>query len=367
MSLLGSLASVFKKDPYKMAPGLMRKANPETNRKIQHFLLRDQHWPEQRNPDPNILNTTVWNLNFSNPIGVAAGYDKDSSIIDEMIRIGYGFGEIGTLTLEPEYSPRRVVSLPEDNAIINQSVGFNNSGAKDMGPKLMARRGRRGVVGTSIGESVYAQDAIEEYQKALRATAPYSDYVVISLSSVNLQNLMEFQLRDPLEKLLRTARHAVSTAAPINTPPLLLKVAADLNDDGKQVTAELALKHNIDGLIVSGETKKRFKTMKSPENLIKTKGGLAGRPVFDNTTYLVKEMYYHTQAQIPIIACGGVASGQEAYLKIRAGASLVQLYSGIILNGPMIVREIKNELAMLLRQDGFASVTDAVGADMRAE
>ncbi|MCK5295494.1 MAG: dihydroorotate dehydrogenase (quinone) [Alphaproteobacteria bacterium] len=367
---MGIFSAFSKRDPFEFASPLLARLEPNTIRKIIIWLLKDKVWKKQRQSDEKVLSTTVWSRKFPNPIGIAAGFDASGTVIDEFIRIGFGFGEIGTITLEPDKITKRAYKLRKDEAIIYQTSGFNNIGSKKASMLLAKRRGRKGVVGVSIGENVFnvesideaERDIVGEYDAVIRAVAPFADYVVINISNSYMESLAEFQLKESLDELLRRLRLAVNIATPIKTPPLLLKMSSDINNEGKRITAEMLLKHKFDGLIVGGSTGTR------PETLVSKRkdepGGLCGKPIMEKTTQLLREMYKHTNGQIPIIGVGGITSGADAYEKIRAGASLVQIYTSVIIHGPMVIKKIKKELAELLKADGYKSVSEAVGADI---
>ncbi|MGD9637826.1 MAG: dihydroorotate dehydrogenase (quinone) [Alphaproteobacteria bacterium] len=376
--MAGFFLKKMTQNPWNFLGPVLKGCNPETARKWQHWLLKDGSFSEPPMRDDPILKVSLWNRNFPNPIGVAAGYDPDIEVIDDLSDVGFGFGEVGTITIDGEKVKRATIRLSSDLAISDATIGFPNDGAKEAAAKLTARRARKNIVGVSIGEGSIVEidkkgeyigktDPVGEYEKALRAVAPFCDYVTINISAINMASLLEYQVENSLNALLSRLRKAIDVVAPITKPALLLKVSADLSDLSKEATAKCAIANNIDGIVVAGGSKRLTETLTSKKVDTKLKTSVSGQPLFEVSTHLIKEMYYHTQGQIPIIGVGGVFSGKDAYLKIRAGASLVQVYSAIIYNGPYVVKKIRKELAALLRADGFQSVQDAVGYDMRQQ
>ena len=316
-----------------------------------------------------ILRTRVWNLEFANPLGLAAGFDKDAEVADALLRSGFGFVEIGSVTPRPQPgNPRpRVFRLAEDRALINR-LGFNSAGLERVEANLRRRRAAApegGILGVNLGRNKDSADAGADYLAGLRALAPLADYLVINVSSPNTPGLRALQGRDQLAALLAPLRAALSERraerGAERGPPLLLKIAPDLTAEDRSDIAEVALAQGLDGLIVSNTTIERPAGLKS--RFRSEAGGLSGAPLFAPSTALLAEMYRLTGGRLPIIGVGGVASGAEAYAKIRAGASLLQLYTGLVYQGPGLPGRILTELAALLRHDGFATVAAAVGAD----
>ena len=316
-------------------------------------------------PDDPILSTTVFGLKFSNPIGLAAGFDKDARVIDAMLSLGFGFVEAGTVTPQPQSgNPKpRLFRLDQDRAVINR-LGFNSGGVAPFAQRLIKRQRRPhapGIVGANVGKNRDTADGAADYVACIEQLAGLSDYLVVNLSSPNTPGLRGLQARAPIEDLLRRVLLARRRAAPHpdRPPPLLAKVGPDLSVDQLGDIAEAALGTGVDGLIVGNTTIERPPTLLSPQQF--EAGGLSGAPLLAPSTQCLAEMYRLTKGKLPIIGCGGVASGADAYAKIRAGASLVQVYSALVFEGPSLVNRIKRELAALLRADGFARLSDAVG------
>ncbi len=314
--------------------------------------------------DRAILRTRIWDLEFVNPLGLAAGFDKDAEVADVLLRSGFGFVEIGSVTPRPQPgNPKpRVFRLTEDRALINR-LGFNSAGLDRVEANLRRRRAAApegGVIGVNLGRNKDSAEAGPDYLAGLRALAPLADYLVINVSSPNTPGLRALQGRDQLEALLAPLR-AELDGMEGRRPPLLLKIAPDLTAEDRADIAEVALAQGLDGLIVSNTTIERPAGLKS--RFRAEAGGLSGAPLFEPSTALLAEMYRLTGGRLPLVGVGGVASAAEAYAKIRAGAALVQLYTGLVYQGPGLPRRILIELAALLRRDGFATVADAVGAD----
>ena len=310
-------------------------------------------------PDPPVLAQRLWGLDFANPVGLAAGYDKDARVPDAMRRLGFGFVEVGTVTPRPQPgNPKpRVFRLDQDQAIINR-LGFNSGGLDAVCDRL-SRRVRSGIVGVNLGKNRDTEDAAGDYAEGILRTAGLADYLVVNVSSPNTPGLRELQHRAMLEALLhRLLEVREETGCRV---PLLVKIAPDLTSEECKDIAQVALDTGIDGLIVSNTTVER------PPGLVSRHadeaGGLSGRPLFAPSTALLAEMYRLTQGRLPLIGVGGIASAEDAYAKIRAGASLVQLYTALVFAGPDLVTQIKSGLASLLQRDGFASIAEAVGTD----
>ena len=312
-----------------------------------------------RKPDPPVLTQRLWGLDFPNPVGLAAGYDKDARVPDAMRRFGFGLIEVGTVTPRPQPgNPKpRVFRLDEDQAIIN-GLGFN-SGGLDAAVERLSRRARSGVVGVNLGKNRDTHDAAADYAAGILKAARVADYLVVNVSSPNTPGLRDLQHRAMLGSLLRRLTSAREETG--YRVPLLVKIAPDLTPEERRDIAQIALDTGIDGLIVANTTVER------PPDLVsrhaREGGGLSGRPLFALSTALLADMNRLTQGRLPLIGVGGIASAADAYAKIRAGASLVQLYTALVFAGPDLVSQMKTGLAALLRADGFSSVTEAVGAD----
>jgi dihydroorotate dehydrogenase len=310
-------------------------------------------------PDDPRLSVTAFGRIFSNPIGLAAGFDKDAEVPDAMLKFGFGFVECGTVTPRPQPgNPRpRLFRLPADGAVINR-MGFNNRGMEAMTARL-TRRKKAGMLGINIGANKDSSDRIVDYRTAFRRLGPLADYVTINVSSPNTPGLRALQGRDELKRLLE-ALAPERTVAPI---PLLLKIAPDLGEAEVSDVADLALAFELDGIIATNTTIRRPPTLRH-ENA-REAGGLSGRPLFQSSTEVLKQLRQQTGARLTLIGVGGVSSGADAYIKIRAGASLVQLYTALAYEGPGLVARIKRELLDCLERDRLSDITQAIGADLR--
>lgn len=317
--------------------------------------------------DPPRLSSTVWGMQFSNPIGLAAGFDKHAEAMPGLFKMGFGFVEVGSVTPKPQPgnpSPR-VFRLKEDRAVINR-YGFNSHGADVVAERLFTydsggpKQHLMGVLGVNLGKNKNTPEeaAVHDYLIGLEKLGDMAEYVVVNVSSPNTPGLRALQGKERLRKLLVPILDARNRL--MYRPPIVVKIAPDLTDEELADIADIALELHVDGLIVSNTTISREGLRSSHKD---EKGGLSGRPLRELSTQVVRKMYRLTEGRIPIVGVGGVESGQDAYEKIRAGASLVQLYTALTYYGPKLVTRIKDELALLLERDGFENVRDAVGVD----
>lgn len=324
--------------------------------------------PRDRTPDDPVLATSVFGLNFRNPIGLSAGFDKGAEVPDAMLEAGFGFVETGTVTPLPQPgNPRpRLFRLPKDRAVINR-LGFNGQGLAPYVERL-AKRDRTsalGPVGSNIGKNKATEDGASDYEICIEAVAPYADYIVVNISSPNTPGLRGMQARDIMADTLARAVKARARAMPETPtrPPLIVKIAPDLSESERDDIAAVVLESGVDGMTVANTTVQRPDSMRDPKK--DEPGGMSGAPLYPIALDIVRDMYRRTAGNIPIVGSGGIASGADAYAFIRAGASLVQFYSALVFQGPAMVPKMKADLAAILKRDGFASVADAVGADHR--
>lgn len=312
--------------------------------------------PAGRGPAPDpVLATRFAGLAFPSPVGLAAGFDKDARVWRQMLGLGFGFAEVGTLTPRPQPgNPRpRVFRLALDEAVINR-LGFNNGGLEAALPRL-APHGRLGV---NVGANKDSADRIADYVTGVRAVRDTAAWITLNISSPNTPGLRGLQ-GDALPELLAAAAEARGQ----DGPPLFLKVAPDLDTEQIDGIVSAARNSALAGLIVSNTTIARPAGLASP-NAAET-GGLSGAPLFQPSTAILREFALRLEGRLALIGAGGVGSAEQAYAKIRAGASAVQLYTAMIYQGPGLARRIAHGLSLLLRRDGFRSVADAVGADLR--
>lgn len=348
-------------DLFPLVRPLLHALPPERAHGLTLAALKAGLGPKASGEGDPILRTSVWGIDFPNPIGLAAGFDKDAEVADAMLGTGLGFVEVGSLTPRPQPgNPKpRMFRLADVQGLINR-LGFNNGGVEAAAARLAARDRARGIVGVNLGRNKDSADAEADYRAGVEAVAAHADYLVVNVSSPNTPGLRALQGRELLERLLAAVLEAREGTGV--RPPLLLKIAPDLTDADKADIAAVGLESGIDGLVVSNTTISRPDGL--PPSLAAQAGGLSGRPLMAASTAVLRDMARLTEGRLPIVGVGGVASGADAYAKIRAGASLVQLYTALAYRGPALVGAIRRDLAALLRADGFTSPDEAVGADL---
>lgn len=363
------LGSCGPLDVYPLARPILFRMDPEdAHERMIRFLA---HGPSFLKPcadkaeDP-ILDMELFGLKFPNPVGLAAGLDKQAEAMDALMNFGFGSVELGTVTPRPQPgNPRpRMFRVPEARALINR-FGFNSVGVDVFTERLKAWREHpartRNPVGVNLSKN--KDSALEDdtdYVTSLHKVAPYADYVTVNVSSPNTPGLRGSQTRERLERLLDTVLAAREKAR--KGLPVLLKIAPDLSEPQQEdiAAAVVAAKHGgVQGLIISNTTISRASNI--PSDLAQESGGLSGTPLYSLSTRVLGNMYRLTEGKVPLVGCGGVSTGEDAYAKIRAGASLVQIYTALVYEGPLVISRIKRELAALLRRDGFRSVSVAVG------
>ena len=342
---------------YALATGALRLLDPETAHGFAVKSLQAGLGPVGGADDP-ILATNLAGLRFSNPVGLAAGFDKNAQVFAPMLKAGFGFAECGTVTpLAQTGNPRpRMFRLDEDQAVINR-LGFNNQGLEPFAARL-SQRGQ-GVVGANLGANKDSVDRVGDYLMGLERLWGLCDYFTVNISSPNTPGLRDLQTKAALEDLLgRLAERRSGLASPDRTP-IFLKVAPDLDDTEVTVIAEGVARFGLQGVIVGNTTLSRPSSLKSSHQ--NQAGGLSGAPLADLSTRMVRQFRQALDPALGIIGCGGIASGADAFAKIRAGATAVQLYSALVYAGPRLVGAIKRDLAFLLRANGFTTVAQAVG------
>lgn len=312
------------------------------------------------------LAVEAFGLKFRNPIGIAAGFDKHGAAPDALLRLGFGFVEVGTVTPRPQpgNTRPRVFRLEHDEAVINR-LGFNSQGQAAVGARLRARATRGGIVGVNIGANKDTVDRAADYVAGIEALAAVASYFAVNVSSPNTPGLRDLQARAALDELLARvieARERVAMTA--ERKPLLLKIAPDLTLAELDDVIDVARRRGIDGLVVSNTTVGRPLQLRDRDRAAQP-GGLSGRPLFRLSTRLLAETYVRVEGQFPLIGVGGIDSGAAALAKIKAGATLVQLYTGLVYRGLRLVGEIKAELASLLPLAGDDRLIDAVGREAR--
>lgn len=306
------------------------------------------------------LATDVAGIRFPNPVGMAAGFDKDGEVPDAILSLGFGFTEAGSITPLPQSgNPKpRLFRLTEDRAVINR-MGFNNGGAAEAVERL-SQRERRGVVGINIGANKDSADRIADYGVMARAMAPLATYLAVNVSSPNTPGLRALQDEGALAELLDTVADGASEATKGKPPPIMLKVAPDLEPADIDAIARIAIDKRLGALIVSNTTISRppLRSALSGEA-----GGLSGAPLKDLALTRLRDFRKATGGAVPLIGVGGIATAQDAWARIRAGASLVQIYSAMVYEGPGIAKAVVRGLEALMRRDGFTSIADAVGSE----
>ena len=320
--------------------------------------------PLRLRPDDAKLAVRAFGLNFRNPIGMAAGFDKSAEAPDALLRLGFAFVEIGTVTPKPQAgNPRpRLFRLERDEAIINR-MGFNNDGADAVLRRLAARAHLGGIVGVNLGANKDATDRVDDYVKLIEKFAPVASYFTINVSSPNTPGLRNLQQPEALDDLLAKVIAARERARQdAGHSPVLLKIAPDLSLAELDDVVHIARSRRIDGMIVGNTTLARPSTVREHARA-REQGGLSGRPLFRLSTRMVAETYVRAEGAFPLIGVGGIDSGGAALTKIRAGASLIQLYSSLVYKGLGLVDDIKNDLASTLLRTGRDSLSEIVGAD----
>jgi len=320
--------------------------------------------PARPRPDDPKLAVRAFGLNFPNPVGIAAGFDKNAETPDALLRLGFGFVEIGTVTPKPQAgNPRpRLFRLERDEAVINR-MGFNNDGAEVVLRRLAARAQHGGIVGVNVGANKDSSDRVADYVSLIETFAPVASYFTVNVSSPNTPGLRNLQQAAALDDLLARvieARERVRASA--GDTPVLLKIAPDLTLSELDDVVHIARSRRVDGMIVANTTLSRSPLLRERTRMAE-QGGLSGRPLFRLSTRMVAETYVRAEGAFPLIGVGGIDSGGAALTKIRAGASLVQLYSALIYKGLGLVDSIKADLASTLLRTGRDSLAEIVGAD----
>jgi dihydroorotate dehydrogenase len=323
--------------------------------------------PARPRLDDQKLAVRAFGLNFPNPIGMAAGFDKNAEVPDALLRLGFGFVEVGTVTRRPQRgNPRpRLFRLERDEAVINR-LGFNSDGAETVLRRLAGRAHLGGIVGVNVGANKDSSDRTADYVKLIETFAPVASYFTVNVSSPNtpgLRNLQQAEMLDDLLARVIDARERVRKNA--GEAPVLLKIAPDLSLGELDDVVQIARSRRVDGMIVSNTTLARPTTLRE-HTRARESGGLSGRPLFRLSTRMVAETYVRVEGAFPLVGVGGIDSGGAALTKIRAGASLIQVYSALVYKGLGLVEDIKNDLASTLLRTGRDSLSEIVGADAAA-
>ncbi len=348
----------------RLMPAL-RCLDPETAHSLALMGLSMGLAPPVATAPRPILKTRVWGMEFANPVGLAAGFDKDARVPQAVLGLGFGFTEVGSVTPEPQPgNPKpRLFRLTEDRAVINR-MGFNNGGHDAMAARLSKFRAGpmgQGIAGVNLGRNKDSKDEVRDYVLGVERLGAMASYLVVNVSSPNTPGLRTLQDRGPLTALLTAVKAARDGLA--NRPPLLVKIAPDLASADLEDIAAVAADVGIDGIIATNTTISRPAGLRdSQKGQI---GGLSGAPLKAMAKSVISDLYQLVGRDIPLVGVGGIATGADAYARIRAGASLVQIYSALVFEGPYLAARIAAELADFLERDGFKSVAAAVGADHR--
>ena len=314
---------------------------------------------EIKSDDP-ILSTKICNLQFANPIGLAAGFDKNGEAYKGLMSLGFGFVEIGTITINPQYGNKkpRIFRLSEDKAIINR-LGFNNIGAE----KVLENIGKSDIVnspsllGVNLGKNLDSNDPFEDYLKLLRIFNKKANYITLNISSPNTPDLRELEQKDNLDKLIKKIS-SFKRKNSINVP-IFIKIDPDLSKNELGDIADIILSSSIEGVIISNTSIQRSNNLISKN--ANEQGGISGLPIKKKSNKLLKDFYTLTNGNVPLIGVGGISTGKDAYERILNGASLIQLYTALVYKGPSVVNNIKKELVYFLKKDNYKSIDKAVG------
>ena len=348
-----------------LARPFLRRLDPETAHSLALNALKHAPLPRPAADDEK-LRVEAFGLTFPNPVGLAAGFDKHAEVIDPLLRLGFGFVEAGGVTPKPQPgNPRpRLFRLDPDEGIINR-FGFNSDGVEAVAQRLAARTGAPGIVGINLGSNKDTVDRAADYVTCIAALAPHVSFLTVNISSPNTAGLRSLQQASALDDLLARVIEARDRAAESDKrKPLLLKIAPDLTLTDLDDVVGIARRHRIDGMIVGNTTLTRPDLRDRLTSI--EQGGLSGRPLFPLSTRMLAETYVRAEGMFPLVGVGGIDSGAAAFAKIKAGASLVQLYSGLVFRGVGLIAAIKKDLLDFMRIGRLDALADAVGRDAAA-
>ena len=337
---------------------LIFKLDPEQAHDLAIKALKFNLVSQNKIKNNKSIQTEVFGKTIPNPIGIAAGFDKDAEVYNPLFKLGFGFVEVGTVTPVSQYgNPKpRIFRLEEDMALINR-LGFNNSGSEKVRSRIISNS-PKGLFGINIGPNKDTNNRMEDYLIGLRKFYNLADYLTINISSPNTENLRSFHNEDELNELLNLIEKEKKILK--TTVPITIKISPDIEDQNINIISDLLLKHNIEALIVSNTTDKNRESLSNINKL--EKGGLSGKPLEKRSNELINKFYKILKNKVKIIGVGGVDSGQSAYKKIISGASLIQLYTGMIYQGPNIASKISEELINILDKEGVKNISDIVGS-----
>ncbi len=317
--------------------------------------------PVESNDSPFFGEIERFGLKFSNPLGVAAGFDKNGIVVNQLASLGFGFVEVGTVTYEPQPgNPKpRLFRLPEDKALINR-LGFNNYGAEVVAERLK-KLDRRCVVGVNIGRNkdVPNEEATQDYLKCFEIIHGVADYVAVNISSPNTPNLRELQRAESLEDLIAALKKKNAELGP---KPLFVKIAPDLTEGEIEAIVDVAVRYEVSGIIATNTTISRNGLVIKDIDQIGD-GGLSGKPLAKRSSEVISMIYRSSKGALPIIGVGGIFTAEDAFAKVAAGASLIQAYTGFVYGGPSFARDINRGLAAILKERGYETLDEAVGSE----
>ena len=336
---------------------LIFKLDPELAHNLAIKALKYNYAPSNKIPKNNCIETEIFGKKISNPVGLAAGFDKDAEVYNSLFKLGFGFVEVGTVTPLKQYgNPKpRVFRLEEDEALINR-LGFNNSGADIVSSRIKSNP-PNGLFGINIGPNKDTSNRVDDYLIGLRKFYNLADYLTLNISSPNTENLRSFHNENELDELLskiEKEKKALKTNVPI-----AVKVSPDINEENVEKISEILYQHNISTVIISNSTDKNRENLKNINKV--EKGGLSGKPLEIKSNLLINKFFKILKTKIKIIGVGGVDSGKSVYEKIINGASLVQLYTGMVYQGPNIVSKISNELIEIIKNHEVKNISELVG------
>jgi len=310
--------------------------------------------------DEQMLEMELFGIHFPNPIGLAAGFDKSAEVYNSLLRLGFGYVEVGTVTpLKQTGNPKpRIFRLEDDRALINR-LGFNNDGIETIKQRIRSGN-REGILGINIGPNKETKDQKNDFSLGLKSFFDVVDYITINISSPNTERLRDFHDKEKLKDLL-VSLDKIKKEKKTNIP-LLLKVSPDIKESDIPEIVETAIQNNISAIVLTNTTNGNRDNLKNESK--KEEGGLSGKPLQTISTNIIKKFYKQLGGKIPIIGVGGVNSGKSAYEKIIAGASLLQLYTGFVYRGPSTAKDIKKELIQILKDEGIKNIKEAVGKDI---
>jgi len=337
---------------------LIFKLDPETAHDLAIKALKFNPIPQDKIKNNNLIQTEIFGKVIPNPIGIAAGFDKDAEVYNPLFKLGFGFVEVGTVTPVNQYgNPKpRIFRLEEDMALINR-LGFNNSGSEKVRSRIISNS-PKGLFGINIGPNKDTNNRLEDYLICFRKFYNLADYLTINISSPNTENLRNFHNEDELNELLSLINKEKKILK--TTVPITVKISPDIQDENINIISDLLLKHNVEAVIISNTTDKNRENLSNINKL--EKGGLSGKPLEKRSNELINKFYKILKNKIKIIGVGGVDSGHSAYQKIINGASLVQIYTGMIYQGPSIATKISQELINILEKEGIKNISDVVGS-----